>query len=64
LAATGVNREFAPDRLQPPNLAAFFGNLPRPERDRLLGLAYPAAATAAVPPAPAKKKPEASAEEN
>jgi hypothetical protein len=41
-AAAGVKREFAADRLQPPNLCAFFANLPRPERDRLMGLAYPA----------------------
>jgi hypothetical protein len=46
VAAAGVKREFAGDRLQPPNLCAFFANLPRPERDRLLGLAYPAAPAA------------------
>jgi hypothetical protein len=50
VAAAGVKQEFAGDRLQPPNLAAFFGNLPRPERDRLMGLAYPA-----LPAAPKKK---------
>jgi hypothetical protein len=44
VAAAGVKREFAGDRLQPPNLAAFFGNLPTPERNRLLDLAYPAPA--------------------
>jgi hypothetical protein len=42
VAAAGVKREFAGDRLQPPNLAAFFANLPAPERERLLALAYPA----------------------
>jgi hypothetical protein len=41
-AAQGIKPEFAGDRLDPPNLAAFFANLPRPERDRLLELAYPA----------------------
>jgi hypothetical protein len=45
-ASAGVKQEFAGDRLQPPNLAAFFANLPKPERDRLLGLAYPAAPAA------------------
>lgn len=50
IAAAGVKQDFAGDRLQPPNLAAFFGNLPRPERDRLLGLAYP------TPSAALKKK--------
>jgi hypothetical protein len=40
VAASGVKREFAGDRLQPPNMAAFFANIPRPERDRLLGLVY------------------------
>ena len=48
VAATGVKQEFAGDRLQPPNLCAFFANLPRPERDRLLSLAYPA--PSAAPP--------------
>jgi hypothetical protein len=48
LAAAGVKREFAADRLQPPNLCAFFANLPRPERDRLMALAYPA--PSAAPP--------------
>ena len=41
VAAASVKQEFAGDRLQPPNLAAFFANLPRPERDRLMALAYP-----------------------
>lgn len=40
LAAQGVSRDVAADRVRPPNLCAFFNNLPRPERDRLLGLAY------------------------
>lgn len=42
VAADGVTRDAAPDRVRPPNLCAFFNNLPRPERDRLLELAYPA----------------------
>jgi hypothetical protein len=41
VAAEGVGRADAPDRVRPPNLCAFFNNLPRPERDRLLDLAYP-----------------------
>ena len=40
VAAQGVGRDQAPDRVRPPNLCAFFNNLPRPERDRLLDLAY------------------------
>jgi hypothetical protein len=40
VAAQGVSRDAAPDRVRPPNLCAFFNNLPRPERDRLLALAY------------------------
>ena len=47
VAAAGVKREFAGDRLQPPNLCAFFGNLPRPERDRLMDLAFPSDAATA-----------------
>jgi hypothetical protein len=40
LAKQGVKRDDACDKVRPPNLCAFFNNLPRPERDRLLGLAY------------------------
>ena len=40
VAKQGVKREDACDKVRPPNLCAFFNNLPRPERDRLLGLAY------------------------
>ena len=36
----GVGRDQAGDRVRPPNLCAFYNNLPRPERDRLLELAY------------------------
>lgn len=39
-AAQGVKKEDAADRVQPPNLCAFLNNLPRPERDRLVELAY------------------------
>ena len=42
LGAGGVRRDDAPDRLQPPNLCAFFNNLPVPERQRLLSAAFPA----------------------
>ena len=45
-AAQGVKKQDAPDRVQPPNLCAFLNNLPRPERDRLVDLAY------APPPPP------------
>lgn len=38
--AQGVSRSSAPDRVRPPNLCAFYNNLPRPERDRILDLAY------------------------
>lgn len=41
VAAQGVRRENAADRVKPPNLCAFVANLPRPERERLLDLAYP-----------------------
>jgi len=44
VAAQGVGKDLAGDRIQPPNLCAFFNNLPRPERDRLLQMAYPAKA--------------------
>ena len=40
VAAQGVSRDLAGDRIQPPNLCAFYNNLPRPERDRLLGLVF------------------------
>jgi hypothetical protein len=40
VAANGVKREDAADRVQPPNLCAFLNNLPRPERDRLIALVY------------------------
>jgi hypothetical protein len=40
LAKQGVKREDACDKVRPANLCAFLNNLPRPERDRLLGLAY------------------------
>lgn len=39
-AAQGVSRDVAGDKIQPPNLCAFYNNLPRPERDRLLTLAF------------------------
>jgi hypothetical protein len=42
LAAQGVDRRDAPDRVQPPNLCAFLANLPTPERERLVALAYEA----------------------
>ena len=41
VAAQGVRREAAADRVKPPNLCAFVANLPGPERERLLDLAYP-----------------------
>lgn len=37
--AHGADRETVGDRLHPGNLLAFFNNLPRPERDRLIALA-------------------------
>ena len=37
--AHGAVRDNVGDRLRPPNLLAFFNNLPRPERDRLIALA-------------------------
>jgi hypothetical protein len=40
VAANGVDREDAADRVQPPNLCAFLANLPTPERERLVALAY------------------------
>ena len=40
LAAKGVDRRDAADRVQPPNLCAFLANLPTPERERLVALAY------------------------
>ena len=43
VSTSGAARRDAGDRLQPPNLCAFFNNLPRPERDRLLDHVYPAA---------------------
>ena len=39
-AAEGVKKEDAADRVQPPNLCAFLNNLPAPERERLVNLAY------------------------
>ncbi len=41
VAAAGVSKDLAADKIQPPNLCAFFNNLPRPERDRLIGLVFP-----------------------
>ncbi|HSI35929.1 MAG: hypothetical protein ACAI43_19025 [Phycisphaerae bacterium] len=41
VAANGVKRQDAPDRVQPPNLCAFINNIPRPERERLLDIVYP-----------------------
>ncbi|HYO11196.1 MAG TPA: hypothetical protein VER17_19680 [Tepidisphaeraceae bacterium] len=41
VAASGAKREDAVEKVRPPNLCAFLANLPRPERDRLLDLAYP-----------------------
>jgi hypothetical protein len=41
VAKQGVSRQDAGDRVQPPNLCAFFNNIPVPERDRLLDLVYP-----------------------
>lgn len=43
--AQGVTRESAADRVQPPNLCAFLNNLPTPERERLVALAYDDAPT-------------------
>ena len=34
--AGGATKDNVADKLQPGNLLAFFNNLPRPERDRLL----------------------------
>lgn len=48
VASEGVSRDLAGDRIQPPNLCAFYNNLPRPERDRLLGLAFDDGATEAT----------------
>ncbi len=42
-AGRGIKKEFAADNVQPPNLCAFLNNLPRPERERLVDLAYPTA---------------------
>ena len=42
--AQGVSREDAADRVDPPNLCAFLNNLPAPERERLVDLAYAGAA--------------------
>ena len=39
--AQGASRQFLADRVQPPNLCAFLNNLPTPERDRLIELAWP-----------------------
>lgn len=39
-AERGIKKEDAADNVQPPNLCAFLNNLPRPERDRLVELAY------------------------
>src|SRR4051794_4808770 len=41
VAAQGVRRENAADRGPPPTLGGFAATLPRPERERLLDLAYP-----------------------
>jgi hypothetical protein len=49
-AAEGVAREDACDRVQPPNLCAFLNNLPAPERERLVALAYPAPKAGERPP--------------
>jgi hypothetical protein len=42
-AGRGIKKEDAADNVQPPNLCAFLNNLPRPERERLVDLAYPTA---------------------
>ena len=42
--AEGSTRDDAADCVGPPNLCAFLTNLPTPERERLLDLAYPRAA--------------------
>jgi len=57
VAAGGIGREDAPERVEPPNLRAFLANIPRPERDRLLDLVYaratkPLAATSRANEAP------------
>jgi len=44
-AGRGIKKEDAADNVQPPNLCAFLNNLPRPERERLVDLAYPTAPT-------------------
>ncbi|HRK32199.1 MAG TPA: hypothetical protein PLD59_14125 [Tepidisphaeraceae bacterium] len=41
--ASGADKDTFADKLQPPNLLAFFNNLPRPERDRLYTAAAPKA---------------------
>lgn len=38
--ARGIKKEDASDNVQPPNLCAFLNNLPVPERERLVELAY------------------------
>ena len=35
--AKGAKKDNVSDRLAPPNLLSFFNNIPRPERDRLIG---------------------------
>lgn len=42
--AEGARKDNFADRLQPNNLLAFYNNLPRPERDRLLAAAGHASA--------------------
>jgi hypothetical protein len=42
-AERGIKKEDAADNVQPPNLCAFLNNLPRPERDRLVDLAFQSA---------------------
>lgn len=37
--AVGVKKDHVADKLKPNNLLAFFNNLPRPERDRLIAAA-------------------------
>ena len=44
-AGRGIKKEDAADNVQPPNLCAFLNNLPRPERDRLVELAYGASSS-------------------
>lgn len=39
-AQRGIKKEDAADNVQPPNLCAFLNNLPRPERERLVDLAF------------------------